>query len=256
MGVKNLKHYSTLSKKQAMANKYLKDAYERLGDHRAYNAAIDRINMFQKKHGQKVSSKLTLRNLTDNDTKKYAQILDSILQSTYLNPKKYEEYKRKQYGIAISEGWANDEKQAKEIFDFTNSELIDELKDIGLRDMPSKIVEKYAKYVQEKLSKGEFVSMSELFLSLYEENIVDYSDFFQFADDYKDFSAINERQNEYGIIQSNAEFFGSLVRSGYLTSPDISKAIYEYNEEPQFNEEGDLLSFIEYFEEYYANNIV
>lgn len=252
MSVKDLSNYKVLSQKQRVANKYLKDAYDRLGENRYYNNAINRVNKFQKDHRQKVSTKLTLRGLTDKDTEKYENILDSIIESTYINPTKYSQHRERQIAFAISEGWAKNEAQAEKVYNFANSDLIDKLKDIGLRDIPSKIVEKYGKYVQGKMSETEFESMSELFLSLYQEGIVDYDDFFQFADDYKDYSVINERQRVYGIMESNSDFFGSLIRSDVMASPDLQKAMYEYREEPQFDEYGNILSFLDYFNLFYS----
>ena len=106
----------SLKQKQAIANKYLKIARENLGtNHRSYTAVMDRVHAFQKFHGQSKRPTLSMESLKTGDVDIYNQLLDSIIDSTYTNPEKYEKHKANQLDFAIEKGWAKNQKEAEEI---------------------------------------------------------------------------------------------------------------------------------------------
>lgn len=254
MSVKDLSGYKELAKKQKVANKYLKQAQQNFGEnYRFVNSAINRINMFQKKRGKKLTTRLTMSKLTEADIEDYNTLLDSILESTYLNPEKYKAHKEKQLKFAIDEGWAKNEEEAENIYRFANSELVAELKDRGLGDIPSKLVEKYSKYVQGEMTEEDFIDMASMYMEKYSEGTMKANEFFDYADAYneyyKEFKKIQELEHQNGLDTQNT--FADMYEIGIYSNPDIKKAMSEYISEIPM-EDGYPVSFLSYFFEYYG----
>lgn len=175
----------SLKTKQALANKYLKSARENLGvNHKIYISTMNKVRMFQVKHGQTKRPTLSLESLKTGDIEIYNQLLDSIIDSTYTNPQKYEQYKEQQLDFAIEEGWAKDRKEAQEIYNFRNSDLFEQLEDIGLSDVPSKVLEKAAKYGQADMSLEDFKTMTQTFMRAYDSGDETSKTYFDYADRY------------------------------------------------------------------------
>ena len=190
------KKYEGIRKKQALANKYLKTAKANIGvNHRSYVATMDKIHMFQKMHGQSRKQTLSMEALRTGDVEMYEQLLDSIIDSTYINPNKYEKHKKNQLEFAIEQGWAKNENEAQKIYDFRNSSLFEELEDLGLSDVPSDILDRAKKYNQADLTLQDFQNMTRAFLKEYKNDDVKSSEFFDYSDKYM--KAKQERKEDF-----------------------------------------------------------
>ena len=186
----------SLKQKQAVANKYLKIARENLGtNHRSYTAVMDRVHAFQKFHGQSKRPTLSMESLKTGDIDIYNQLLDSIIDSTYTNPEKYEKHKTNQLGFAIEKGWAKNQKEAEEIYNFRNSDLFAQLEDLGLSDVPSEILDKAAKYGQADLSLDDFKKMTQTFLRAYDTGDETSNTYFDYADKFM--KAKSQRKDDF-----------------------------------------------------------
>lgn len=254
MSVKDLSGYEELARKQRIANRYLKQARQNFGEnHRFVNSAVNRINMFQKKRGKKLTTRLTMSKLTEADVKDYNTLLDSIIESTYLNPEKYEAHKERQLQFAIDEGWANTIEEAEKVYKFANSDIVADLKERGLGDIPSKLVEKYAKYVQGEMSEEDFINMASMYMEKYSEGTMTANEFFDFADTYaqyyEGFTKVQELEHQNGLDTEST--FADMYKLGIYNNPDIEKAMSEYLSNIPM-EDGYPMSFLSYFFEYYG----
>lgn len=247
--------FKDLRKKQALANRYIKEQRLELGkSHRFFKSAMNRVKDFQRKHGLKVQSRFSMKDLEETDVEMYEQLLDSIIESTYMNPETYKNFKESQLDYAISQGWAKDREDAELIYEFANSDIVEDLKDKASIDIPSKIVEKYAKYMDSQMTKEDFEDMAKSFMKLYSSGDIGTSEFFNYADAYKELSDINKVQRNYGILSDTDAIMKDAVDSGIVNSfgtNDFEKAINEYKEQIQLDKEGRVLSFIDYFKDYY-----
>ena len=254
MSVKDLSNYAELAAKQKIANRYLKVARTRLGENnKYYKNAVKRINKFQQKVGKKESTRMTLTKITEETSQKYEEVLNSIIESTYINPEKYETHKERQLQFAISNGWAKTREEAQNVYDFANSDLMDELKDIGLGDIPSSLVEKYAEYVQGNLSEKDFIKMASMFLEGYSDNsdnTLKPNEFFDFADTYAEFynDFENVLQAELANGFDSGMTFKELYKDGVFNRDDIRKAMEEYTSADPMDMP---YSFIGYLREFY-----
>lgn len=186
----------SLKEKQALANNYLKLAKENLGkNHRNYTNVMDKIHMFQRFHGQSKKNTLSMESLRTGDIDMYNQLLDSIIDNTYTNPEKYMKHKENQLEFAIEQGWATNQKEAEEIYNFRNSDLFSQLEDLGLSDVPSDILNKMAEYGQADLSLEDFKKMSQTFLRAYESGDESSSTYFDYADRFM--KAKSERKDDF-----------------------------------------------------------
>lgn len=175
----------SLKQKQAIANKYLKESRITLGaNHRTYVATMNRIHMFQKKHGQTRKPTLSMESLRTGDVDMYNQLLDSVIDSTFTNPENYQEFKNNQLDFAISKGWAKNYKEAEEIYNFRNSSLFEELEDLNLVDIPSEILDRTMKYGQADMSLEDFKQMTRTYLRGYANESLSSNEFFDYSDKY------------------------------------------------------------------------
>ena len=223
------KKYAGLRKKQATANKYLKQQKKELGkEHRYIKNALDKLDFFQKAHHLDKRPTFSMKGMTTKDVEAYEKLLDSIIDSTYTNPEKYAAHKENQLNFAIEQGWATTKEEAEDVYEFSNSEIVAELKDRGLGDVPSDLVEKYAEYVQANLKPEDFIDMAKLFEEGYSKNKIKADKFFEFADDYKTVVEISKRQENYGIRGSNKELFLEMVNDNILGSNDFKLNTLNY----------------------------
>ena len=252
---KRAKKYESLRQKQALANKYIKQQRTELGEsHRFVKSAMERIKTFQNKHDLPNSKRLGMKHLKEEDVESYNQLLDSIIDSTYMNPIRYQEFKESQLEYAVAQGWADDRDEAELIYEFANSDIVDDLKDKASIDIPSKIVEKYAKYMAGRLTKEDFTNMVESFMKRYSSGDLKTGDFFNYADVYKDLSEVASTEKNYGISSTADDIIDEMINDRLLVnmgSNDFNKAIKEYKEQEQYDNEGNLLTFVEYFKRYY-----
>lgn len=175
------KKYQGLAKKQAEANRYLKEARQTLGkDHRAYVNAMSKLHMFQRKHGLDRKSTLSMSGLTTKDVELYTELVDSIRDSTYLNPTKYKEHMANQVDYFIREGWGSTPEEVKAFMDFRNSDLFESIADENLP--PSTLLDKAAEYNEGQFTLDEFGNFIRLFMKENSGKPTNKSEFFDYAD--------------------------------------------------------------------------
>lgn len=186
------KKYKPLREKQATANAMLREAKGRLKeDHRSIKSTKKKIAQFYHSRGLKVPSRLSFKSLSTKDLKAYNNLLDSIINDTFINKEKYDKYRDK-----MEENFKEqfgDELDEDEIVDFLNimqHPIVKDLLDLGMS--PSDFVELYQEFLNEGLSDREFLLMlGDFAREVGEDYLVD--DFFNYAEqweeiylDYKD----------------------------------------------------------------------
>lgn len=175
------KKYQGLAKKQAEANRYLKEARQTLGkDHRAYTNAMNRLHMFQRKHGLERKNTLSMSGLKTKDVELYTELVDSIRDSTYINPMKYEEHMNNQVNYFMREGWGSTPEEVQAFMDFRNSEVFESISDDSLP--PSTLLDKAAEYNEGQFTLEEFGQLIKLFMKENSGKETDKSEFFNYAD--------------------------------------------------------------------------
>lgn len=211
------KKYATLREKQAMANRYLKMSKTDMSAYtqRQYLQAQNRLRMFQNKRGLAKKRTFSMQGLTTADVEMYEQLLDSVIENTRLNPEKSEKHKQSQISFYMEEGWANSEEKAEQLYMFTNSDTYDSLREKGLGDIPSKLVEKFGMLVDSGYSMDEFVDMVSVFQkSTSPTTESDYQEFISFSENYID--ALHYREDvpkaaeEYLSGDYDMDFFSFL----------------------------------------------
>ena len=248
------KKYAPLRKKQALANRFIREQRKTLGDnHKVVNNFMNNFRTFQKTHGLKVQNRLSMQGLKTKDVEVYEQLLDSIINSTYMNPEKYKNFTTNQLNYVMNQGWANTEEEAKRIYDFANSNIVEDLKDLARIDIPSKIVEKYVKYIQGNLTKEEFANMASTFMKYYSSEDMTTSEFFDFADTYYELAKVNKEQDKNGISMTTEEMMDNFISEGivaFVGTEDFKKAAREYSESPK-GKDNKVSTFIDYFKYFY-----
>lgn len=188
------KKWKALRKKQALTNRYIREARQRLGrDNRYYISTMNKVHMFQKTHRQSRRQYISMEALRTGDIEAYENLLDSILENTYINPEKYEKHKSAQIERAIEEGWAENEEEAELVYEMRNSDLFEELEDIIGENMASEVLDKYAEYVQEELSMDDFYTMLKTYKKGYSNDSETSASFFDYADRF--ISLMQERDD-------------------------------------------------------------
>lgn len=204
------KKYQSIAKKQALVNKYLRNAKETLGaDHRSYVATLEKIHRFQKKHNLTRQSKLSMTGLKTNDVKMYDTLLDSIIDSTFINPEKYKAHVENQAQFFIDQGWGSDEDEVKVFMEFRDSPLFEELEDII--QVPSSLLDKASEFTQADLSLDDFKQAIRLFMKEYDKHTYSKKEFFEFTDKYMEAKAerddFDKAYNEYMQGNTPKSFF-------------------------------------------------
>lgn len=186
------KKYKPLREKQATANAMLKEAKGRLKeDHRNIKSTKKKIAQFYHSRGLKVPSRLSFKSLESKDLKAYENLLDSIINDTFINKEKYDKYRDKmkenfkeQFGDEL------DEEEMTDFLDIMEHPIVKELLNLGMS--PSDFVDLYQDFIHEGISDKEFLIMlGDFSRELGEDFLVE--DFFVYARqweeiylDYKD----------------------------------------------------------------------
>ena len=129
--------YDRIRKKQALANKMIKESHEWLNtDHNAYKELKEKKAMFYHKRGLKSKSKLSMKDLRYGDLKAYENMLDSIINNDYFDREKYEKMYAKNIKN-IREGLLKDEnapiEKVNRVIDVLESQTAQDLVDVGLK---------------------------------------------------------------------------------------------------------------------------
>lgn len=210
----NAKKYKALREKQKQVNAMLSEAKARLKeDHRSIKTTKKKIAQFYHSRGLKVPARLSFKSLSTKDLKAYENLLDSILNDTFINKEKYEDFKEKMRDN-FKEQFGDDFDSEEELFDFMDileSPIVKNLLDLGMS--PSDFVELYQDYVAEGISDEEFLKMlADFNRDLNDDYTVDQ--FFVYAEtwidyylDYKDhgkewgFDNWRDYKDEYFIVE-------------------------------------------------------
>ena len=207
------KKYKPLREKQATANAMLKEAKGRLKeDHRNIKSTKKKIAQFYHSRGLKVPSRLSFKSLTTKDLKAYENLLDSIINDTFINKEKYDKYREKmeenfkeQFGEDLSD------EEMVDFLNILNHPIVKDLLDLGMS--PSDFVDLYEQFINDGLSDKEFLMMiGDFARDLGEDYLVE--DFFNYAEewheiylDYKDhgdewgFTSWRDYKEEYLIYR-------------------------------------------------------
>lgn len=180
-----------IREKQKEANRTMREAKKHLKeDHRAIKQAKERKRLFYTNRGLKNRGMLSDKDIEVKDLEAYEALLDSIIESTYLNKEKYEKYKTRQENWAKEKGFAKTDEEAQSLFELLNSEIIQELIDLGVK--PSDIMV-YLFSIEDEYSVEDFIQMAKDFmleLSLGRESKLaggydlSINEFFNYADNW------------------------------------------------------------------------
>ena len=174
------KKYKPLREKQATANAMLKEAKGRLKeDHRNIKSTKKKIAQFYHSRGLKVPSRLSFKSLSTKDLKAYNNLLDSIINDTFINKEKYTQYRDKmeenfkeQFGDSMPEISMDD------FINIMNHPIVKQLLDMGMS--PSDFIEFYQEFIHEGLSDRDFLLMLYDFSNELGEDFL-IEDFFVYA---------------------------------------------------------------------------
>lgn len=175
------KKYASLRNKQAQANKMIKEARGRL---KSGHSALDRLykhkKTFYNKRGLKNVGLLSFKNLESKDLEAYEELLDSILNDTYINKEKYQKHEEKMKE-KIREWYGSDDISDSTIDEFNDAlegDVFDDLTSLYLP--PSELARTESEYIQAGLSSQDFFDMVKGFDT--ENNTI--NDFFVYANKY------------------------------------------------------------------------
>lgn len=198
------KKYQGLAKKQAEANRYLKQARITLGkDHKAYKNTMNKIHMFQKRHGLDRKNSLSMSGLTTKDVELYTELVDSIRDSTYINPKNYELYIEQQEAFFRKEGWGKTSKEIKAFMDFRDSDVFEEI--AGETVTPSSLLNRAKEYNEGQFNLEEFGQIIQLFMRENAGKEADKRDFFNFADKFE--KAKKEKKEDLDDFDKAVDYY-------------------------------------------------
>lgn len=207
------KKYKPLREKQATANAMLREAKGRLkDDHRNIKSTKKKIAQFYHSRGLKVPSRLSFKSLSTKDLKAYNNLLDSIINDTFINKEKYDKYREKmeenfkeQFGEDLTD------EEVEDFVDVINSPIVSELLNLGMN--PSDFKDLYLAFINEGISDKEFMIMLTDFYNESGEDLK-IEDFFIYAEqweeiylDYKDhgedwgFNSWEDYREEYLIYR-------------------------------------------------------
>lgn len=190
------KKYKPLRDKQRQANSMLKEAKGRLKEnHRGIRNTKKKIAQFYHSRGLKQPAFLSFKSLQAKDLKAYENLLDSIINDTYINKDKYndfrekmkENYKQQNGG---EEFGTDDEWDA--FLDLWNNPIIDDLMEQGLA--PSEFQTLYESFVNDNISDKEFIQMLNDFQAEFGDDDDRLDDFMSYAEQWKD-TYLDYREN-------------------------------------------------------------
>lgn len=183
------KKYADLREKQKMANEYLYGSKHWLKQgHQARTNALSMKKQFYKSRGLETRGRLSFKNLSRADLKAYEQLLDSIINNTYLNPQKYQAHLEKiksntDKQILSIFADSGDESGAQAYDDFLQSDIFKMLIDVGIN--PSSLVNYITSWESGGFSLSDFVEKSKEFVELFNEDEYTTDDYFAFMDEYR-----------------------------------------------------------------------
>ena len=185
------KKYAGLREKQKLANEFLYGSKKYLKEgHSARTNALAMKKQFYKSRGVETRGKLSFKNLSTKDLKAYEQMLDSIINNTYLNPQKYQEHIKKvkennakQILDMFADDSGDEDSGAKAFDDFMLSDIISQLIQEGIN--PSTLMNYISSWSDGGFTLEQFIEASKSFMEEYEAGNYSITDFFGYMDDYK-----------------------------------------------------------------------
>ena len=239
------KKYTNLRKLQATANRYLKGARQAIGkDNKKYKNVMTRLRTFYKTRGLKWRGYASMYDLTRDDLKAYEQLLKSVTENSYINPKKRAEMEEKQLKSYVeSGGQIEDYAQYRENFKIIeDSDVLQMLVQIGFK--PSEINDYMQEYYSAGLDTEDFELLVTDFLKVYESGDYTQRDFLLYVDKWV-FIAESLRNGdiENGSLDDVNEYVLKMDKNG-LTENDFNKIIQEYSNDTEGN------SFMEFFDKW------
>ena len=189
------KKYKKLRELQATANRmlYKSTHIEKTNGKRKQVLAMKR--QFYKSRGIKNPSRLSFKDLSPKDIKAYEQLLQSIINNTYINPEKYKQYQDKMREKFNEQGYDFEYDKIKDILE---SDYISDLIEIGMS--PSEFWQVYGELTKEygEIDEEDFFDMLRAFRIDFNNGDVTIDDFFVYADEwYARQRAYKERNNLY-----------------------------------------------------------
>ena len=212
-------HKISLRDKTRLANSYLKQAKDTLGStHKSYIATMAKIHTFQKKHWQTRQGRLSMTDLRTGDIDMYDNLLDSIIESTYMNPEKYATHTKNQTDYFMSQGWGKTEAEVKDYIDFKTSDVFEEIVDLNIP--PSSLFDKAAEYAESDLTIEDFKKTIRTFMKSNRVSGIKKDEaaanFFAYADDYmmlkEERPDLDKAYEEYMSLDTTETFFEFLDR--------------------------------------------
>lgn len=209
------KKYKPLREKQATANAMLKEAKGRLKeDHRNIKNTKKKIAQFYHSRGLKVPARLSFKPLSTKDLKAYNNLLDSIINDTFINKEKYDKFREK-----MEENFKEqfgDELEEEEMTDFLNimeHSIVKDLLELGMS--PSDFVELYQEFINDGLSDEEFlILLGDFTRELGDDYLVD--DFFNYAKEWKEkYDEFQDHGEEWGFVSWDDYREEYLIYRGY-----------------------------------------
>ncbi len=175
------KKYATVRKLQATANRmlYKSTHIEKTNGKRKQVLAMKR--QFYKSRGIKNPSRLSFRDLSPKDIKAYQNLLESIINNTYINPEKYKQFQDKMRDKFEQQGYDFEYDDIKDIFD---SDIVNELLDLGMS--PSEFWQAYQELSVDysEMTPDEFMDMLRNFINELKYGDMTIEEFFVYADNY------------------------------------------------------------------------
>lgn len=175
------KKYKKLRELQATANRmlYKSTHIEKTNGKRKQVLAMKR--QFYKSRGIKNPSRLSFRDLSPKDIKAYQNLLESIINNTYINPEKYAHFQEKMREKFNQQDYNFDYDDIKDILE---SDYISDLIEIGMT--PSEFWQVYDELTKDygDIDEEDFYAMLREFKTDFDTGDVTIDDFFVYADNY------------------------------------------------------------------------
>ena len=177
--------YDRIRKKQALANKMIKESHGWLrDDHNAYKELKEKKANFYHKRGMRSKSKLSMKDLRYGDLTAYENMLDSIIDTPYFDRDRYEEMNAKNIKN-IREGILHDPNASLEkvqgIINVLESQSIQDLVNAGLK---YDIADIYNEFHDRNVNDAIFMDMLESFHKAQADDSTTFDNMLVYADEY------------------------------------------------------------------------
>ena len=186
------KKYAKVRQLQATANRmlYKSTHIEKTNGKRKQVLAMKR--QFYKSRGIKNPSRLSFRDLSPKDIKAYENLLQSIINNTYINPEKYKQFQDKMRDKFEQQGYDFEYDDIKDIFD---SDIVNELLDLGMS--PSEFWQAYQELSVDysEMTPDEFMDMLRNFINELKYGDMTIEEFFVYADNYFSRKRANDKED-------------------------------------------------------------